>query len=249
MHSLQLSVYHAVLIICLLVGGFIVYSVVTRVRSHRRYFEQLRQQSYRQAWLQEEDRTRIAHDLHDDLGPLLSITRLHIRKGRREQDAERLTLAEANLEKAIEDLVFIARNLAPRLLQERGLKGMLEEFFQQLEGLHAIVIRFTCPEDLAFPAAGIIHLFRIVQEVVYNAIKHSGADLIEVQFKEVRGLLHIVCRDNGKGKEEAGSGGLGLNSLRLRTACLGGTLECSTAKGEGTAYLFTIPLKADYGEH
>lgn len=247
MHSLQLSIYHAVLIICLLVGGFIVYSVVSRVRTHRRYFEQLRRQSFRLASLQEEDRTRIAHDLHDELGPLLAITRLHIRKGSREQDAERLALADANLQQVIEDLANIARNLSPRHFEEKGLVGALEDHFLRLGELHPAGFRFDYQLASPLPPAMGIHLFRLVQEAVHNAIKHSGAGLIEVRFREARGLLYIVCRDNGKGFSLPSPTGFGLGSLQLRTACLGGTMECNSEPGGGTVYLFTFPLKPGYG--
>ena len=244
-----LSLLDAIIGCCALIGSLLLYSVITRVRSHRQYFGAVRRQSLQLATLQEEERARLAYDLHDELGPMLATIRLQLRKGRKHLDADKLTEAEENLIRASNQLRSILRNLVPRNLAEKGLAAVLEELFAQHRELYSTTLFFhyAVTTQLSSPVA--VHLYRIVQEAVQNALTHSGATEIRVVFREDKKNLYLICQDNGNGLAQEKAEGLGLSSLRLRSLSLNGEFHCQSQPGKGTIYSFIIPLYQHYGKH
>jgi two-component system, NarL family, sensor kinase len=249
MGTYQLSLYHAVITACVVIGGLMAYSLVSRIRSHRRYFAELRRQSYQVANLQEEERTRLSFDLHDGILPVLASIRLLLRKGRREQNAAKLLEAEERLVRAIEELRGVLRNLTPRNLEEKGLQTVLETLFAHYQALYPTSIHFRYGVPVPVPDRIAIHLYRLVQEAVHNALTHSDASQVQVSIQAYKNHLYIVCEDNGKGLPATQNNGLGLSSLRFRSVILNGRLQCSSSPGKGTRYLFTIPFSTAHGTH
>lgn len=247
MESYQLSLFTAVLIACALIGLLVVYSVISRTISKRRYYTRLRQHSCEVARLEEEECTRLAYDLHDGILPQLATIRLQLRKSRRLGEGVLVEKAEENLVQAIGELRSILRNLVPRNLQEKGLRLVLEELFQQYQALHAVRIDFTCALKRPLTAGADLHLYRLVQEVVHNALTHADATAIQVVIRQTRSQLFVVCQDNGKGLTTVQKEGFGLSSLKLRTVLLNGEVQVHTQPRKGTTYFFKFPYSANNG--
>ncbi|HET7898509.1 MAG TPA: ATP-binding protein [Flavisolibacter sp.] len=222
-------------------------SLVSRVRTRRRYYARLREHSLKVVNLEEKECTRLAHDLHDSILPRLAMIRLQLRKGRQLNDLSLHEEAEANLLRTIDELRSVVRNLVPHNLKEKGLEVVLQELFQQYHGLYPAQINFQFKVKSPAPAGFELHLYRLVQEAVYNALVHSGATVINVSIRQSHPYLTLLCSDNGCGLPAESRKGLGLSSLNLRTQVLNGHLEVRSRPGEGTTYFFNFPYFLQHG--
>jgi signal transduction histidine kinase len=120
----------------------------------------------------------------------------------------------------------------------------VEEYISKIEATGKLRIPFTHPDRVDLPTDTSIHVYRALQEVIHNCIKHAQASQVEIRMEQDDRLLKIWCRDNGKGFDYAtASKGIGLNSLKNRTEILGGKMTLESKPGKGTAFLFEIPLK------
>jgi signal transduction histidine kinase len=200
---------------------------------------------------QEEERRRIARELHDGIGPALASMNLRLR-------AARALLAEENPEAAaeIEELADLATayvrdirrliyDLRPAALDELGLVPALRDYLQRWQRERGLAIAFQADEGERLPAPVETALFRIVQEAVNNAAKHSGADEIDIILsREGRGV-RLRVRDGGRGFDPGAprSGEqVGLWSMRERAEQLGGEFRVESAPGQGTELSAWIPL-------
>ncbi|MCW3074635.1 MAG: hypothetical protein JWP69_1704 [Flaviaesturariibacter sp.] len=246
MDPYETTIYHAVLITSLVLGTVIIYFAVSVIRIQRRHFERKRSLLISEIALLESERTRIANDLHDELGPLLSVTRIQISKAADQlaTPAYYLEKAEANILTVIERLGGIARNLTPKLLVTKGLEAALQDFIDQYRHISSIRFRLCYEVNQHLSGDQSLLIYRLVQETVHNAVKHSGAHQIQLHLKEYDKQLYISCKDDGNGFASlpASENGMGLTSLHNRAEIAGGHLQCTTAAGSGTEYFFQIPL-------
>lgn len=184
------------------------------------------------------ERARIARDLHDGLGGMLSVVKLKLidMKGNLvlpESDVPLFQNALGLLDNSITELRRVARNLMPESLMRYGLKAALTDFCGSIElvSLHFYGEERRLDEKLE------ITLFRIIQELVNNAIKHSEASQINVQLIFEPSRISMVVQDNGKGfdvKATDTSKTTGLNSIRSRVESLNGQLDMLSSPGNGT---------------
>lgn len=246
MDAYETTIYTAVLITGVLLGLVIVFFGWAMVRSQRRYFDKRRQQFLSQMEVVEEERVRIARDLHDELGPVLSMTRLQLQRvatqlPEREDSLERI---EQRLGTIVQRMRGIARNLKPYLPEEDGLRIAVTEFIGEWRGASGLTVFFSYDVKSPLGADLSLHVFRMVQEVVHNAIRHAGAQTLDVRIREQRRRLHLICRDDGGGFDtlQAPGKGIGLTSLRERAVLLGGRLQLESGAG-GTIYFFDLPIK------
>lgn len=253
MDTHETTIYTAVLITAVVIGCIIFYFAISVFRYQRRHIEMQRNYFLNEVTILEKERTRIARDLHDEIGPLLSLTKIQLNTlpPLLEKTQIQVLKAESNLETIIERLGQIARNLTPSSLMKKGLHFALQDYLANFDDIipMKLELRYQVHQDL--PLSLTIHLFRIVQEVVHNSIKHSGGSALLVQLKQKGHTLYIFCKDNGsgfnKGEENQKETGLGLNSIQNRTRMLGGKMKCHSTPASGTEYFFEIPLKHNYG--
>jgi signal transduction histidine kinase len=203
---------------------------------------------------QEEERKRIAIDLHDGFGGLLSAVKYQVEAAQSLQD---LKAVVSPLQRAIEECRRIQMALRPSLLDDLGLLAtfnwLIREFQKRIPGL--LVEKQVEVEEQAIPAALKTVIFRITQEALNNIAKHSGADWMLLSLRKTQEALVLVVRDNGRGFEiekaltkESTERGLGLASMRERTELSGGTFSIESSPGKGTAVQGTWPGKAGAGE-
>jgi len=199
--------------------------------------------------ISERERLRIAQDLHDDLGQILTAS-IHLSTSLQKRLAAK-SLAEAAeesrilslLDKALAQTRGLARGLHPVPVEPNGLMSALEELARRTADHFDCACHFECPCPVTI-ADNVIatHLYRIAQEAVTNAIKHGKAERIEIGLVQIDGRIRIVVEDNGGGIPEKPSkkAGMGLRIMRYRTGMIGGSLEIENAPSGGTSVICSI---------
>jgi two-component system, NarL family, sensor kinase len=197
---------------------------------------------------QELERKRVALELHDNLGVLLTATRLHFSEIRDKEPGSRELIGKAEklLEQASSDVRKISHNLMPGLLTRLGLFEALEDLFESLiekenfdSHLEVIGEKGRLDENKE------IMIYRIVQELVNNTIKHAGATVIDLTIVNQDGELSLSYHDNGKGfdvKKTLDLKTMGLQSIQSRVKFLNGTIRIDSMKNNGTVFLIFIPV-------
>lgn len=180
--------------------------------------------------VQEKERQRIAKDLHDELGAVLSIARMHLvhMEGQHpgEVTLEGLQQARTLTENALGTMRRISHELMPLQLQKYGLIKTLEALTSQVNGTNKIHIELVCPDyEPDWSKATELGLYRVLMEMINNTLKHSTADRVQIVLNQ--SLEHIVVTyiDNGTGLGENHNKGLGLQNIDARVNALGGTFE------------------------
>lgn len=199
----------------------------------------------------EAERARMARDVHDGIGQWLSgiKIKLDLLTGTAEVSDRtlraRLTGLSEDVEDAIDDVRRIALNLAPSLLEERGLIGAMQAHADQIRRDGAVTVTFQAPEALSLDPSAATHLFRIFQEALANARRHSRCRRIDIRIEASGHVLSLEVRDDGDGFDAAVAQpdvALGLRSIRSRAALLNGCAQVLSAPGAGTTIRVEMPL-------
>jgi len=227
----------------------------TDITEHKRAEERLRSLTGQLLTAQEEERRRIARDLHDDITQRLAGLMIEIGLLRRRQIGAATAAALASLQEQAalltNDLRGIAHEIHPGVLEHAGLRAALEGFCAQVSRQREVTIRFSSTDvPDGIPQEISVILYRIAQEAVGNAVKHVVASLINLTltaFADPGGTkrLRLAVTDNGKGfliKSVPGGSGLGLLSIEERVHLVKGTFAISSAPGEGCRVDVEVPL-------
>lgn len=249
MDATEARIYLAVIITGIVLGTILLYFTFSVIRQQRRNLELQQANALAEISAMEKERARIAADLHDELGPVLSVIKFQVDNVEQVDPEEKLQLNKAS--QSLDDLVArmreVANNLMPSALHRKGLVAAIHEFIHNAAASSGIAILFTADQEFYTSEEKSINIYRVVQEVVHNSLKHSHAGEIEITMSDKSGLLKIFCRDNGDGfdyeQQMLEGKGIGLRSLKNRTAIMGGTLTVESKTGKGSAFLFEIPLK------
>jgi two-component system sensor histidine kinase UhpB len=197
---------------------------------------------------QEQERSRIARDLHDDVNQRLasvSIELSAIRRGADERSRDELAHVQDELIALSEDVRHLSHNLHPSMLHETGLEAALGSLCHAQRHRNGPSIDlFVMPGSEDLPDAVALCLYRCAQEALANAIRHAMARRIEVGLGIVDGQAELKVEDDGKGFETARPRGLGLLSLEERAKLLGGGFQLTTSPGKGTRICIRIPLQS-----
>jgi signal transduction histidine kinase len=246
--SLWSRVRPYVLVGLLVVGGQSIL-IVLLLRSRKRQARAEaahRQLAERVLRVQEEERARIARELHDDLSQ--RVAWLSMLTGREAFSEADRAAADRELKLLGKDLSQVAYSLHPAALEKQGLVAALKaecHRFGQAAGLAAAVETGKLPEAMGTPV--MLCAYRVVQEALRNASRHGKAKRVRVYLTEEAGGLQLAVRDDGAGfslgKSDAGLG-LGLRSMRERVRALGGEVDVESTPGEGTEVVAWIPWEA-----
>lgn len=207
----------------------------------------MRKQVRHDLQLLENERIRIANDLHDELGPLLTVVsvRVNCLQPHSEREEDNLEKIKSFVAETVDRIGEIVRDLNPVVLTTDGLQGAFETFMSRQRDTTNIQLDYVCKIKRQLPSVTSLQVYRIIQELVNNGIRHSKASHINVCLFETADKLSLLYGDNGIGFDEVRSRtvkGLGLKSLRTRTDILGGTIKLTTKPGHGVEYNFEIPL-------
>lgn len=197
---------------------------------------------------QEEERARIARDLHDDINQRLAVASIRLSALRRKVDdhnKQDVSQLQSDLIALSEDVRHISHDLHPSMLTQTGLTAALAGLCQsrRRRGGPTVDLRVSphakdLPEDVA------LCLYRVTQEGLSNALRHAAARRIEVALSLVDQYVRLTITDNGKGFAATGDGrrGLGLMSIDERAKLLGGSCRLESTLGKGTELCIQIPL-------
>jgi signal transduction histidine kinase len=188
------------------------------------------------------ERARLARDLHDELGGLLSVVRLNMseiksQSSLEQQDAIRFSNASDILDKAIVEMRRIAHHMMPESLLQHGLQTSLEDFCQAIEGVN---FQFYGDARSLDDRLAVV-LYRCTYELVANASKHANATLINVQFLIDENLISLTVQDNGTGFDpETVKAGAGLNNIKKRISVYKGKINIDSSPEKGTEITIEI---------
>lgn len=199
---------------------------------------------------QEQERARLARDLHDGLGGLLSSTKLqlsHLTPQATSPVNEGISQSITQIDGAVEELRLVAHNLMPELLMKYGLVATITEFASRMTTAQLEVHAQFLVTEIHLPKEKQLLIYRIVQELVNNAIKHAQASEIIIQLSEQDHDLLVTVEDNGKGfdlnkinvKKTAG-----FHNIESRIEFLKGTMTIFSEEKVGTSIEFKIPMQA-----
>ncbi|HJR53912.1 MAG TPA: PAS domain S-box protein [Gemmatimonadota bacterium] len=227
-------------------GGYII--SIVRDLTERRALQAFGAGAVRAA---EEERQRIARELHDDTAQRLAGLMLMLRVAGRTEDAkereERIERVREEIGAAADAVRRIARGLRPPILDEVGLPAALESLVRSLRHAHGFGIDLTMEQTVGrMGADSELAMYRIVQEALSNAIRHAGASRVSVSLHAEDHVLCAEVEDDGRGfateRPFSDEGqGLGLVGMRERARQAGGTLEIDSAPGSGTRIRVTLP--------
>jgi PAS domain S-box-containing protein len=200
---------------------------------------------------QEEERRRIARELHDEAGQLLTALLVGLRTL---EDTRKLADAKAQghrlreiTAQAIDEVGRLARGLHPTVLDDHGLGVALSRYAAEYAKTHKIAVELTLNElDASNLTSGVqITLYRILQEALTNVARHSGARAVTIRFTRLAASMEVAIIDDGCGFDAAAvavsSHRLGIQSMRERAAMLGGTVRFVSQR-QGTMILVHVPL-------
>ncbi len=216
----------------------------------RRSSEQIREMAGKLITAQEEERRRIARELHDDIVQKIAVLAITMSRLKLQVPAgEPLALEIIALQQRIfglaDDVRHLSHQLHPALLEHAGLRVALASFADEFQRLEGIEVGLAVPGDNdAIPRDIAVCVYRVVQESLRNVAKHSQAKRAQVTVAIEDTTLLLTIRDEGKGFEtdQARGDGLGIVNIRERIHLCGGTVEITSQLNRGTTLTARIPL-------
>lgn len=199
----------------------------------------------------ENERQRIAKDLHDGIGQTLSGIKLslgqfidHISDTKKEQ----FDKVQHVIDEACTEVRSISHQMMPKSLEEGGLVPAIEGMLEKSLGFSKVKYSFdhTLVEENRYPRSIEIGLYRIAQELINNIIKHAEATKVDVQLYQTKSHLVLFVEDDGKGFTfEQNKDGIGLTNIRSRASTFNGEVNYENAPNKGTAATIRIPLRGN----
>lgn len=200
--------------------------------------------------VQEQERRRISREIHDDISQRLAACVLEI--GNIEQQfsqsssASLLPLLRNRLAAIADDVQSLSRRLHPAILEDLGLIDGIRSECARISQQAKTKIEFNCPVVIdPLCKSATLCLYRVAQEAIWNAIKHSGTKHVEVTLMADAEFVYLKVEDFGRGFDRAGSKhgiGLGIDSMRERLRLMNGSLSIQSISGKGSCVLATIPV-------
>lgn len=207
---------------------------------------------------QEKERNRIAKELHDKLGSMLSTVKLYFKSmdqqisKLKDENTEQFIKANLLLDEACEEVRDIAQELSSGVLNKFGLFSAVQSLKNDIKGSGQIVVELTTygsEKDLRI--ANKMSVYRIIQELASNVLKHAHAEQLAIQLNVFDDFFNLVVEDDGIGfdvNDPRNKQGMGFKTLEARTKALNGTLAINSFPGKGTQVSIDIPLSPNNSE-
>ena len=219
--------------------------VVQLEEAHSRTLEQL-------VTVQDNERKRIAGELHDSIGPMLAaikINFLRVAKNRLRNDASDMLVAKTEdiIDSSMMEIRDMSHQLMPKGLSSEGLVVSLSKYFENLREVYNIPVQFNHNITASLHKDVQLNVYRIMCELVLNAVKHGDASQISVSIETPDGAIVSMVEDNGRGFDplQINDSSLGLKSIQSRVDYLKGTMQIESAAGKGAIIKIMIPEKND----
>jgi PAS domain S-box-containing protein len=204
--------------------------------------------------ISEQERQRIGRDLHDGLGQqlsgmvLLSKTLAHSLRRQENPEAGTARILTEQLVRTVDQTRALAHGLVPLVNSPNGLMLALQKLARETEIMFAVRCAFHCHEPVLIHEYNVsLHLYRIVQEAIANAVRHGKASRIRITLDRSGERVWLSVLDNGTGlpRKEAIGDGIGMHLMRHRASLLDGTLQFERARKGGTRVVCSIHLQND----
>ena len=223
--------------------------------SLRRHEEELRLLTLSRVNAQEDERRRLAREIHDGLGQILTATKFTIEvledaKNLTDDDRKKLAEVRALLDGAMKEAREISHNLMPSVLEDFGLDPALQVLCEQASNASKLAVRYQSHGNVQRLGDSIeTGLYRIAQEALNNIIKHAAASKVDVDLAEHDDVIRLTITDDGMGfdvgeveRRSHPNVGIGLVSMRERALSLGGTFHLDARPDSGTKILVELPV-------
>lgn len=261
--TLSYLLFFGIIGMLILAGAIVLFVVVyqRRLLNQQLQISQMKM-TYQQKTLelnieaQEKERKRIANDLHDSIGSILSATRLYLNQIETTKKEEQTHYIKGKsiklLDSAITNIQSITRDLLPPSLDRFGLELAVTDLCKTVRDLNVLEIVFTSNLNQRIEDKQELLLYRIIQELINNTLKHAEASKILIQFIYQNNKLKLIYSDDGKGfqpiMEQYGEDriiteGLGLQSIRTRVDLLNAEVKYATTIPSGKGMQVWIELE------
>jgi signal transduction histidine kinase len=210
----------------------------------------LRQLSRRMLEVQEQERVRIAREVHDELGQALTAMKIDVQQLAKREPA----LAEplGGISRAVDGTVDLVRRIAtdlrPAILDDLGVTAALEQQLRRLRESTGMQTTLVVAEEPELDMLTGVTLYRIAKEALANVVRHAEATEVEVSLAIEEGAAVLEIRDNGRGMSRdqiTSTRSLGLLGMRERAELLGGSVAIESHEGEGTRVRAMLPVGKD----
>ena len=189
---------------------------------------------------QERERNRIARDLHDRVGNLLATLKLSLSREGQEGKLPQVDLVD----QTVKEVHNIAQDLSGDLVENYGLSLAIRELKQKVEHSAGVEMELYLDEQTdECPTTTSVELYRIIQELTANTLKHAGASKISLQTNRINGSLNLIYEDNGKGfDQEKVKEGMGTRNIKSRVEWLKATYHLDSQPGRGTIVILDLDV-------
>jgi len=248
MDASQTKIYIAILITSFIVGSILLYFIISLVRQQRQNNKLYQLKIAAEITTLENERQRIAADLHDELGPVLSAIKFKLGSIdiNDPEDIVQMDESCSYLDDIITRMREISNDLMPTALLNKGLVAAVNEFVSKLPSSTGLTVNFTCIYLPPLSKDHIINLYRVIQEIIHNTIKHAEAKNLTINLEASDSKLYLVTRDDGRGFDYHAAtkayAGLGLRNILSRTDMMNGQLYIDSKMGKGSIFTVEIPL-------
>lgn len=226
----------------LLVGVF----YIRKIFQFMRRLDELRRETEKRVLsavirTEEQERQRFAKELHDGLGPLLSVIKMLVSGMDVNNKPEINEKIKQNLKQAVDEAIVgvrdISANISPHILNNFGLQDALDAFIKRLRQAESFDIRFTTNlGGQRFPYNVEVIMYRVICELINNTLRHAAATQINIDLQIDEGTLYLEYADNGIGFDPVTTTvrhGMGLNNMRYRLQSGNGDIDISSERGKG----------------
>ncbi len=243
MHSEETRIFLAILTSVIILVALVTFFAISIVRYSKLKITAHQEKLIADTIVLEKERERIAADLHDDLGATLSAIKIKLQCLEMDEVSGSSIFEEVQklIDVSMKKLKQISYNIMPLMLKRKGLHEALNEFVENTT-TDKLSIRLDYSVGKLSKEKE-IHIFRIIQGIISNVLKHSKGTDVKIVFKETRQLLILQVIDNGIGFNKANvqknQTGIGLQNIMTRVEMLKGTVYLTTEKG--VYYIIEIP--------
>lgn len=229
--------------------GFVLLLIISTSRKKQTQLEQAYQTQLAaiRHEVQEKTYQAIAMELHDNVGQLLSSSKMMINAAMLQSPDAAASLDEAQdtLGKAIQEVRSLSKMMNAKWLEQFSLKENLQQEISRIRNIVQVTASLDVLADIQLQHDQQLIIFRVMQEAIQNSLKHAQASSINIECMEKTGYLHISISDNGKGisTQAVANSGSGLLHMRERIALLKGNIQWKNHVPSGTIVELDIPLR------
>ncbi|MGN6533240.1 MAG: sensor histidine kinase [Ginsengibacter sp.] len=248
MHSKEDILYRTILIVTVIIGIIILCFLLSVIRQQRKWRKLNAEKFEIEINTLENERKRLAADLHDELGGVLTAMKFKLESIECATQADQMQVNQCVhlVRNMVAKIRWISNALLPDTLAHKGIISAVMEYANLVtedSELKIIVENAKIPE---IATSRSVHIFRILVEIIHNTLKHSKAGTLKIEFLTENDKLVVLTADDGKGFDYQSAvhskKGLGLNNLQNRTELLGGEFHLLSHPGRGTRCHIRIPL-------